>query len=169
MSSRQQLSENFYLDEFLNSETAIRCGIDMSITLDGVIHARLIHLVKTVLQPLRDAFGAVTITSGYRPLALNKKINGATDSDHLYGLAADIRVAGRTPLEVAQWIRDNIENFGQVINEYDSWVHVSVDSCFPVSLSKNQCLTALRIKSKTVYLDGLFNIKTARQQYLTRG
>tara|TARA_B110000211_G_scaffold15953_1_gene16675 strand:+ start:10721 stop:11245 length:525 start_codon:yes stop_codon:yes gene_type:complete len=168
MSDRQQLSENFYLDEFLNSETAMRCGIDMSISDDSIIKTNLFLLANSVLQPLRDHFGVpVTIISGYRPAALNRKVKGAKNSAHLYGYAADIRVAGKTPLEVAEWIQENIEDFDQVINEYNSWVHVAID----VLNSRKQCLTAIKVKGlfklKTAYLQGLWSSQLSQKIYLT--
>lgn len=182
MSSRQQLSQNFYLDEFLSSKAAMRCGIDMTITDDGIIESRLFLLANSVLQPLRDHFGVpVTIISGYRPAALNRKIKGAKNSAHLYGYAADIRVAGKTPLEVAQWIKVNIKSFDQVINEHDSWVHVAIKIEPNHVKPRKQCLTAVKIikksfisllglskkhKSRTVYVLGLASVDSARRQYL---
>lgn len=168
MSDRKQISRNFYLDEFTASETASRLGIDMSLDNEPLIETRLIYLATTVLQPLRNALGPVTITSGYRPNKLNKKLGGAANSDHLYGLAADIRVAGKSPLEVACWIRDNIENYKQVINEHDSWVHVSFEQNYPSELPRKEDLTAIRIKSfkKTVYVNGLRTNDDARNFYL---
>ena len=48
-----------------------------------------------LLQSIRDHFGApVVITSGYRTAAHNKAVGGAPYSQHCYGRAADIRVAG---------------------------------------------------------------------------
>lgn len=171
MSDRKRLSRNFYLDEFLNSQLAIRYGIDMSLDEDSMIAFRLMHLALTVLQPLRDHFGLpVTITSGYRPAALNRKIKGAKNSAHLYGYAADIRVAGKTSLEVAQWIADNIDDFDQVINEHDSWVHVAIKILPDHEKPRKQSLTAIRVKgllkSKTAYINGLHTVKAARKRYL---
>ena len=171
MSDRKQLSRNFYLDEFLNSEIALRCGIDMSISDNGIIESRLYYLANSVLQPLRDHFGApVTILSGYRPAALNRKVKGADNSAHLYGYAADIRVAGKTPLEVASWIAENIKDFDQVINEYDSWVHVAVRIDPSHVMPRKQCLTAIKVKRffkyKTAYVTGLLSVKAALKTYL---
>ncbi|MBL4797626.1 MAG: hypothetical protein JKY50_09440 [Oleispira sp.] len=171
MSSRQQLSQNFYLDEFLRSETAARCGIDMSISDNGIIQTHLFLLANSVLQPLRDHFGVpVTIISGYRPAALNRKVKGAKDSAHLYGYAADIRVAGKTPLEVAEWIADNIKDFDQVINEFDSWVHVAIKINPLHGEPRKQCLTAIKVKrflkSKTDYVHLLWTTELAHKFYL---
>lgn len=53
----------------------------------------LVWLVCSVLQPLRDAFGApVQINSGFRSDKLNKYVGGVANSYHLRGLAADIRI-----------------------------------------------------------------------------
>lgn len=165
MSDRQQISTNFYLDEFTASETACRLGIDMSLDNEPLVLSRITYLVENVLQPLRDALGLVVITSGYRPLALNKKLGGAEGSAHLFGSAADIRVPGKTTLEVAGWIAENISNFDQVINEHDSWVHVGVTFN---QQPREECLTAIRIKSfkKTVYVNGLRTVDDARNFYL---
>jgi uncharacterized protein YcbK (DUF882 family) len=52
-----------------------------------------------LLQDIRDHFGApVVITSGYRTATYNKAVGGALYSQHCYGRAADIRVAG-VPME----------------------------------------------------------------------
>lgn len=57
------------------------------------------------LQKIRDHFGkAVTIASGYRCEVHNGKIkNAAKKSKHMLGMAADIKVAGVKPAEVAKY------------------------------------------------------------------
>lgn len=54
------------------------------------------------LEDVRVLFGnpAITINSGYRPPAVNKAAKGASNSQHLYGAAADIVVRGISPHEV---------------------------------------------------------------------
>lgn len=42
----------------------------------------------------------ITITSGYRPPAINRAVGGVSNSRHLFGDAADIVVMGLTPHEV---------------------------------------------------------------------
>lgn len=79
-----------------------------------------------ILQKVRSHFGkAVTINSGYRTPAYNKKVGGATYSQHLYGTAADIRVTGKKPKEVAAYIETLIPNTGG-IGIYSNFVHVDV-------------------------------------------
>ena len=51
----------------------------------------------TRLQVLRDIYGGpLTIVSGYRCSQHNKKVGGSSNSDHLRGEAADIRVRDKT-------------------------------------------------------------------------
>ncbi len=54
------------------------------------------------LEALRKKAGgqAVTITSGFRSIRHNTSVGGASNSQHLYGIAADVRISGKTPSEV---------------------------------------------------------------------
>lgn len=54
------------------------------------------------LEDVRSLFGgaSVTVTSGYRPPAVNAAVGGVSNSQHLYGAAADILVSGFRPHEV---------------------------------------------------------------------
>lgn len=61
------------------------------------------ELVK-YCQSVRDRFGAaVTVNSGYRCPVHNKAVGGADGSKHTEGRAADIRVLGVAPSEVAKY------------------------------------------------------------------
>lgn len=46
--SRTQLSDNFYLDEFTRSQTAVRHGIDMSVRQGGVVYFNLRRLCRVL-------------------------------------------------------------------------------------------------------------------------
>ena len=60
-----KLSNNFTLAELTKSQTAVRRGIRNEPSTDHINN--LIHLAKTILQPVREHFGKpVTISSGYR-------------------------------------------------------------------------------------------------------
>lgn len=54
------------------------------------------------LEDVRELFGkrTVLINSGYRPPAVNHAVGGASNSQHLYGAAADIVISGFQPHEV---------------------------------------------------------------------
>ena len=83
------------------------------------------ELVK-ILQKIRNHFGKpVTINSGYRTAAHNKKVGGSTYSQHQYGLAADIVVSGVDPKKVAAYVETLMPSKGG-IGIYKAFVHVDV-------------------------------------------
>lgn len=87
----QKLSENFKISEF-----RCKCGKCNELLLDET-------LVEW-LQKIRDHFGvSVNINSGYRCESHNKAVGGSPTSHHMRGMAADIRVKGIAPKEVAQY------------------------------------------------------------------
>lgn len=150
-----KLSENFTLDEFLVSQTASRDGIDNIPSPEVVENLR--NLVINILQPLRNKFGPMSISSGFRCPKLNTAIGGAVNSQHIYGMAADINVPGLGNDDLAEYIRDNMD-FDQVILEFytlgrpsSGWVHVS----FNTKGNKKDVLTAVKQNGKTVYLKGI--------------
>jgi hypothetical protein len=150
-----KLSKNFSVAELSKSETATRLGLDNTPSL--MVIDNLQALVDNVLQPVRDKFGPVVVTSGYRSPAVNKTIGGSPTSDHCKGQAADFEVMGMPNKELATWIKDNLE-FTQLILEFPSksdpnagWVHCSYDK----ANLKKQVLTAVKVGGKTVYQNGL--------------
>jgi len=150
-----KLSENFHLSEFTKSELAVRKGIDNSPTT--AVIARLKLLTENILQPIRDAWGTVTINSGYRSLALNAAIGGSSSSQHTKGEAADFEVLGKDNKELAIWIRDHLA-FDQLILEFyqdgdrnSGWVHCS----FHPQVNRRSVLRASTVNGKTVYSTGI--------------
>lgn len=108
----KKLSENFKVKEFACKDKSDPIFISM-------------ELIE-VLQAIRDHFGkAVTINSGYRTPTHNKKEGGATYSQHLYGMAADIKVTGIKPKAVAEYAEKLLPNRGG-IGIYKNFVHIDV-------------------------------------------
>lgn len=105
-----QLTKNFESTEF-----DCNCKSYCSTT---IIDEQLI----TYLQKIRDYFGKpVTINSAYRCKKHNASVGGASSSKHLYGQAADIKIAGVTPLKIAQYA----ESIGiKGIGRYSNFVHI---------------------------------------------
>jgi len=145
----KQLSQNFWLSEFIRSQSATRMGID-NIPSDAEYY-NLLYLCKYVLQPLRDHFGPLYISSGFRSLELNKVIGGSKTSQHVKGQAADIDSPTRNK-EYFEYIRENLP-FDQLIWEFGTdempdWVHVSYD----VSKNRRQILKAVRDEKGVRYV-----------------
>lgn len=147
-----QLTKNFSLAELTKSQQGTRLGIDNTPS-EEVINA-LQNLCKGVLQPLRDNLGkVVSVSSGYRSVALNKAIGGSSTSEHCKGYAADIEVPGVDNKVLFEYIRKNFK-FTQLILEFyeegisdSGWVHVSRNE----DNLKCECLTAIKKNGKTVY------------------
>ena len=145
-----QLSPHFTLEEFTVSQTATRLGIDN--TPSGQVIANLQNLCVNLLEPLRLRVGPIKISSGYRCSLLNKRVGGASNSDHLYGCAADILVPGMSVYDVACLVRDEF-NYDQVIQEFGRWTHVSLRMV--PSQNRKMPLTAMLKNGKTVYVGGI--------------
>lgn len=77
----------------------------------------------TILDILRNKLGKpVIITSGYRTPEWNAKCGGAKYSYHMRGMAADIRVDGMSPKELAKELDKIVESSCGII-VYNNWVH----------------------------------------------
>ena len=113
-----QLSRNFSLQELIKSDTAIRKGIDNNPNSDQIEKLKL--LCENILQPVRDHFGRVKVTSGYRSVELCMAIGSSANSQHAKSEAADFEVMGT----------DNVWNPGDTIS-------VEMDFCNNTNVSHN--------------------------------
>lgn len=78
-----------------------------------------------VLENIRSHFNAaVMINSGYRTPSWNSKVNGASNSYHCKGMAADIVVKGHDAKEVAKYADSLLEEGG--IIRYTNFVHIDM-------------------------------------------
>ena len=79
-----------------------------------------------VLDSARAHFNApISIISGYRCPVHNSKVGGAKNSQHMQGIAADIKVSCKTPKEVYDYFESKFPNtYG--LGLYKSWVHIDV-------------------------------------------
>ena len=150
-----RLSENFSLQEFTKSQTALRQGIDNTPGEEHLANAK--ELFENVVQPVRDNLGVTVINSGYRGKELNEAVGGSSKSQHCKGEAVDIECPGTPNYDVAKWIEDNLD-FDQLILEFytpgipdSGWVHVSYNR----GANRMQRLRALKEDGKTVYKPGL--------------
>ena len=108
-----KLSTNFKVKEFACQDGSDPIFIDSELV--------------SVLQKIRNHFGkAVNITSAYRTPNHNKNVGGTTYSQHLYGKAADIKVKGIAPKEVAEYAETVLGAGG--IGIYNTFTHIDVRS-----------------------------------------
>ena len=122
-----QLSTNFRLSVFTRSDTAKRLGIvNECSSVEQVLN--LAYLCHMVLQPLRDRFGPIRITSGYRCPELNRAVGGVKNSQHLRGEAADIHLPSVERGKEYLAFLKTLPVFDQLIweeNKGTCWIHVS--------------------------------------------
>jgi len=125
---RTRLTDHFFLDEFLVSDTAEKFGIANTPTAE-----HLVNIEKYLAPGLEKARGlldgrAIVITSAYRNPKINKIVGGTATSAHPKGYAADIRVAGLTHFQVARALAASKLKFDQLILEISrNIVHLSFD------------------------------------------
>jgi hypothetical protein len=79
-----------------------------------------------ILQRIRDHFGKpVNINSGYRCEKHNAEVGGAAGSHHTKGMAADIRVKGVAPREVAKFAESiGVKRIGLYEGDEGEFVHI---------------------------------------------
>ena len=147
-----KVSDHFYLSELTHSDTASRKGIDNT---PNPIAVRNLFKLADMLEQIRKLLGGkpILITSGYRGPELNAAIGGSKTSDHMRGEAADFRCpAFGSPLQICKAIEKSGIKFGQMIWEFDSWVHISLPDG---SARDGEILTAKRVNGRVVYSRGL--------------
>ena len=116
---------NFSISELCQSDTAKKHNILNIPSVECADH--LLELIVYLLQPIRDKFGAIKVTSGYRCYTLNKMVDGVYNSNHLYGFAADIIPQNATFKQVYDFIVQNLE-YDECFIEKSStakWLHVA--------------------------------------------
>lgn len=108
-----QLSRNFRLAEF-----RCKCGKCASLLVDTAL--------VDILQQIRDHFGvSVDINSGYRCKEHNVDVGGDPNSSHMQGMAADIRVRGVEPREVAKFAESiGVKRIGLYEGDEGEFVHI---------------------------------------------
>lgn len=84
-----KVANNFRVKEFKSDSSKV------------IIHPELPAALQIIRDEIKDA---VNLTNAYRTDSHNKRVGGATNSYHTYGMAADIYVNGYTPIELAKFI-----------------------------------------------------------------
>lgn len=127
-----KISPHVSYSEVIYSQTAMRNDIDNEPTAAQLIRIKL--FADMLFEPLREwVGGAVKINSCFRSEELNKRIGGASSSQHMAnnGAAMDLddTYKHKTNAEMFYYIKDNLD-FDQLIWEFGTdknpnWVHVS--------------------------------------------
>ena len=146
-----KLTPNFSLQELTKSDTAIRKGIDNEPNADQI--DKLKRLCEKVLQPVRDHFGRVKVTSGFRSVELCLAINSSERSQHAKAEAVDFECVGVDNAEVADWVHKNLETDQLILEFYtpgepnSGWIHASYVEFQP----RAQYMRAYKEDGKTKY------------------
>lgn len=125
------ITKNFTLEELTNAPASFgnKAG--------SYEIANLSRLAEQVLQPLRDHVGKpIKIHSGYRCPEYNVSVGGAKNSEHLFGMAADISIEGYTNADIIEACVNLNLPFQQIIDEQlyrangelHKWIHISCTS-----------------------------------------
>ena len=142
-----KLSKYFTLEEAMRSRIAKEEGIDN--TPSPLIIDNLKYFLTGYMDKVRELFGVpISPTSVYRCERLNShpRVNGSKTSVHMSGLAADFNVKGFSVRQViGEIVRAGID-FDQLIDEYNSWVHLGVRKDKP---NRKQILVYTRNKIGT--------------------
>jgi zinc D-Ala-D-Ala carboxypeptidase len=142
------LSKHVTRAEFERSETAINHGIPNFMNEFEI--QRAILLCQNVFEPIRAYVGRpIRINSGFRSAALNRRIGGASSSQHCMAEAMDLDLHDR---ELFEWILDNVE-YDQAIfeggtEEKADWFHIS----YRKGRNRKQALRMIKKGGKTTYV-----------------
>ncbi len=119
-------ASNFKYKELVRSSIALRKGIKNEPNEEQWKCIEL--LAKEILQPIREKFGRIRITSGFRCVELCVAVGSSKYSNHARGQAVDIEPLedGVTLVEILEFVHDNLE-YRSLIGEFlpSGWVHIA--------------------------------------------
>ena len=109
---RKKVAKNFTVAEFASK--------------DGSRAVIINPALPEYLQKARDHFGKpLIITSGYRTTSHNLKVGGVSNSNHVFGNAADVYIPGVSVLDLYNYFCD-IAGDSCEIGIYNNFVHFAV-------------------------------------------
>lgn len=118
------LSRSFTFNELVRTGTGLP-NVPVYYEVD-----KLLYLCLYILQPIRDKWGTISISSGFRSIGVNMAVRGSASSQHLKGEAADIQPQANI-ISVYNWIMASDIKYGQLIfeskdNGKREWIHISL-------------------------------------------
>tara|TARA_Y100000361_G_C11146664_1_gene338434 strand:+ start:1250 stop:1831 length:582 start_codon:yes stop_codon:yes gene_type:complete len=141
------MAKYFSLGQCIYSKTAIDNNLDNTPGVDvnekpdltkDVIIDNMSALMKNCINPIKDKFPNIIITSVYRSIAVNRAVKGVENSQHIAGMAADIvDLSDTNTSSIFNWVVNNLPEWNQLIWEAPerglfsrnpkshSWIHIS--------------------------------------------
>ena len=113
-----KLSKHFLLREFLNLKKHPENIPTMQVV------ANLTYGCLMLLEPARIEVGPIIVNSGFRNEAVNRKVGGVKNSQHLLGQAADIRPKDPAQFSALVAFFKNWEYTDQLLTA-STWLHIS--------------------------------------------
>ena len=157
-----RLSKSFFMRDFIYSEISNYYGIPNIPDYPDTAIEACGHLCNELLEPLNDAFGRVSIFSGYRSPSVNqtgneKKLNCASNESNYAGHIFDYKDAsggmGATVSVVIPWFVDQYDK-GRSWQDLAWWIHDHLPHCglyfFP-SLAAFNITWHEKNKEKSIY------------------
>lgn len=111
-----KLSKNFSLHEFLISSKYPELLRDVELSDEQI--DKLYYLCMFGLQPIRDEFGYIQITSGFRTKILNFRLKGVENSQHLRAEAADFVCPDAKDYQIFRFLTDYCGEVGWYKDEH---------------------------------------------------
>ena len=150
-----KLTANITLDELTKSQVAERKGINNNPSPAQIENLKA--LAVNILQPVRSHFDKpLIISSGFRCAQLCLEIGSSVNSQHVAdngAAAADFEIPGVDNLQLAIWIKNNLDIDQGILEFYregeptSGWIHCSYSS----ESNRNQWLKAKRVDGKVNY------------------
>jgi len=151
-----KLTANITLDELTKSQVSERKGINNNPNPQQIENIKA--LAVNVLQPIRSHFDKpLIISSGFRCAELCIAIGSSVNSQHVAddgAAAADFEIPGVDNLDLAIWIKSNLDIDQGILEFYregeptSGWIHCS----YAKEGNRNQWLKARREEGSVKYL-----------------
>ena len=113
-----RLSPHFKLNEFLNLKKYPENIPTMQVV------ANLTYGCYQLLEPARQIVGPIIINSGFRNEAVNRRVGGVKNSQHLIGQAADIHPKDPAQFQYLVEFLKTCEYTDQLLTG-STWLHIS--------------------------------------------
>lgn len=120
------MAPSFRYYDFVRSTTATRFGIEN--IPDEKQWQSIERVAGNIIQPVRNQFGPIVITSGFRCVELCLKVGSSPTSNHAKGEAIDFEPLNKSIklATIIEWIHYNLP-YRELIAEFfpNGWIHAA--------------------------------------------